>query len=359
MSDFEKPPHPYAGLPYYQFWNRSVSAIEPHLVDPVTHPRFTIGRDARVATAGSCFAQHISRAISKAGFNYLVAESASGPQDESGGYGVFSARYGNVYTTIQLLQLFEEAFGTRKSDIAPWLRPDGRYVDPLRQQAEPRGFASADAVKEDRQKHIAAVRRMFLEADVFVFTLGLTEAWRLREDGTVLSAAPGVVGGRFDPELHEFVNFSVDDTSGALIAFLEQLHGVNPACKVLLTVSPVSLIATYEDKSVLLSTTYSKSVLRVAAEMATRDFDWVDYFPSYEIITGSFSGGLYYEQDRRNVNALGVAHAIRCFMRHYAEGDGQTAAQPILASPFDHSMGSHQRARDIVCDEEILERART
>jgi len=56
MSDFEKPPHPYVGLPYYQFWNRSVSVIEPHLVDPVTHPRFTIGRDARVATAGSCFA---------------------------------------------------------------------------------------------------------------------------------------------------------------------------------------------------------------------------------------------------------------------------------------------------------------
>lgn len=359
MPDFEDLPHPYAGLPPYQFWNRSVSAIEPHLVDPVTHPRFTIGRNARVATAGSCFAQHISRAISKSGFNYLVVESASGPQDEGGGYGVFSARYGNVYTTVQLFQLFEEAFDTREVDIAPWQRPDGRYIDPLRQQAEPRGFACADVVREDRLQHIAAVRRMFLEADVFVFTLGLTEAWRLREDGTVLSAAPGVVGGQFDPALHEFVNFGVDQTSGALTAFLERLHAVNPACKVLLTVSPVPLIATYEDKSVLLSTTYSKSVLRVAAEIATRNFHWVDYFPSYEIITGSFSGGLYYEQDRRNVNALGVAHAIRCFMRHYAEGGGQNAVQPIPAAPFGHPTGSHQRARDIVCDEEILERART
>lgn len=359
MPDFENPPHPYAGLLPYQFWNRSISAVEPHLVDPVTHPRFTISRDARVATAGSCFAQHISRAISKSGFNYFVVESASGPQDEGGGYGVFSARYGNVYTTVQLLQLFEEAFGTRKVDIAPWRRPDGRYIDPLRQQAEPRGFPCVAALQEDRQRHVAALRRMFLDADVFVFTLGLTEAWRLREDGTVVSAAPGVVGGRFDPELYEFVNFSLDDTSGALTAFLERLHAVNPACKVLLTVSPVPLIATYEDKSVLLSTTYSKSVLRVAAEMATRNFDWVDYFPSYEIISGSFSGGLYYEQDRRNVNSLGVAHAIRCFMRHYAEGGKRNAAPHLSSAIFDHSAGSHQRARDIVCDEEILGRART
>lgn len=359
MLDFKMPPHPYAGLPQYQFWNSSISAIEPHLIDPVTHPRFTISRDARVATAGSCFAQHISSAISKAGFNYFVVESASGPQDEGGGYGVFSARYGNIYTTVQLLQLFEEAFATRRVDIGTWQRPDGRYIDPLRQQAEPRGFTSSDAARTDRQQHVAAVRRMFLEADVFVLTLGLTEAWRLGKDGTVLSAAPGVVGGRFDPELYEFVNFSVGDTSSALISFLSQLHGVNPACKVLLTVSPVPLIATYEDKSVLLSTTYSKSVLRVAAEMATRDFDWVDYFPSYEIITGSFSGGLYYEQDRRNVNTLGIAHAIRCFMRHYAEGGGQNAVQRIPASPLDHSAGNHPRVRDIVCDEEILERART
>jgi hypothetical protein len=359
MSDFKDPPHPYAELPPYQFWYRSVSAVEPHLIDPVTNPRFTIRQDARVATAGSCFAQHISHAISKSGFNYFVVESESGSQDEGGGYGVFSARYGNIYTTVQLLQLFEEAFGTREVEIVPWQRPDRRYIDPLRQQAEPRGFACVDTARQDRLQHLAAVRRMFLEADVFVFTLGLTEAWRLREDGTVLSAAPGVVGGRFDPALHEFVNFSVDHTSGALTAFLEHLHAVNPACKVLLTVSPVPLIATYEDKSVLLSTTYSKSVLRVAVEMATRDFDWVDYFPSYEIITGSFSRGLYYEKDRRSINTLGVAHAIRCFMRHYAEGGGRNAGPPTTAVPFGHSTGNHQRARDIVCDEEILERART
>jgi hypothetical protein len=48
------------------------------------------------------------------GFNYFVAEQAQGlspEQARANGYGVFSARYGNIYTVRQLLQLFERAHG--------------------------------------------------------------------------------------------------------------------------------------------------------------------------------------------------------------------------------------------------------
>jgi len=355
MDRSESSPHPYHALPEYQFWNRSISAVEAHLVDPVTRPRFTISKEARVATAGSCFAQHISRSISRSGFNYLVTETAPDmPTDEASAssYGVFSARYGNIYTTVQLLQLFDEAFGTRCPDIEPWQRPDGRFIDPVRQQVEPQGFGTSMAAKQDRARHLACVKRMFLEADIFVFTLGLTEAWRFRTDGTVVSSAPGVVGGQFDPAVHEFVNFSVEETYCALEEFLVKFRKVNPAAKVLLTVSPVPLIATYEDRSVLLSTTYSKSVLRVAAEKAISSFDWVDYFPSYEIITGSFSGGLYYEQNQRDVNSLGVAHAIRCFMQNYA--DAASDPRPLMPRP-DHD---YALSKSVMCDEEMLDMAR-
>lgn len=346
---------PYRGLPAHQFWRRSISTIEHHRIDPVTHTRFKIGRNARVGTAGSCFAQHISRRIMASGFNYLVTEAGEGidaAQRTARNYGTFSARYGNIYTTIQLLQLFDEAFGRRVPLDRAWTRPDGRFIDPFRQQIEPAGFSDENAVLAERSRHLAAVRRLFKDTDVFVFTLGLTEAWRSREDGSVFSAAPGVVGGTFDASKHEFVNFDVEQTYGALAEFLEKFHAINPSAKILLTVSPVPLIATYEPRSVLVSTTYSKSVLRVAAEMALKAFDWVDYFPSYEIITGSFSGGLYYEPDRREVNALGVSHAMRCFMKNYIEGrdDRMTEIAPEAVR--------NASAAGIVCDEEIMDAVR-
>ncbi|WP_347302279.1 GSCFA domain-containing protein [Croceibacterium sp. TMG7-5b_MA50] len=324
-------------------------------MDPVTDVRFTIDRDARVATAGSCFAQHISRRISQSGYRYLVTEDGADlPAEErtAGGYGVFPARFGNIYTTVQLLQLFDEAFGKRDAPSEAWQRPDGRYVDSLRQQVEPRGFATPDCVTQDRARHLPQVRRMFEQADLFIFTLGLTEAWRSRTDGTVFSAAPGVVAGTFDPAKHEFVNFSVQESYAALREFLAKLREVNPAVKVVLTVSPVPLMATFSDRSVLVANSYSKSVLRVVAEMAVEEHDWVAYFPSYEIITGSFAGGLYYEADHREVNALGVAHAMRCFMRHYIAGGEDTV--PVNDALF----VDHQASQNVLCDEDVLDAAR-
>ena len=349
--------NPYATIKDFHLWRRSVARGETHLFDPVVSPRFHLGKTTKIATAGSCFAQHISRQLQRIGFHYFVPESGLELTSEERGrrnFGVFSARYGNLYTARQLLQLFEEAFEGREPAEKAWLRDDGRYVDPYRPQIEPDGFETVEAVIEARGRHLSAVRSVFLDADVLVFTLGLTEAWRSRVDGSVFPLAPGVVAGSFDDSRHEFINFKVGDVDLDLSVFLEKLKQKNPLVKVLLTVSPVPLIATYEKRNVLVSTTYSKSVLRVAADQIISRFDWVDYFPSYEIITGSYAGGLYYEADYREVNSRGVAHAMRCFVRNYASR-ASSEAPAELALPRETSDTAH---RDIICDEEAIDAIR-
>lgn len=345
--------HPYKGLPDFQFWRRAVSAVEPHALDPVVAPRFRIAPGDRLATAGSCFAQHISRRLSAIGFNYFVPEAGEDldtAERKRRGFGMFSARFGNIYTVRQLLQLFLEAMGERRVSEAPWLREDGRYIDPLRPNIEPDGFAQPEMVVEARRAHIAQVRRMFLEADIFVFTLGLTEGWQNLASGEVFPLAPGVAGGFYDPSRHGPINFNVAQVIEDLTTFLKALKAVNPGVKVLLTVSPVPLIATFEPRHVLVSTTYSKSVLRVAAESAIQAFEWVDYFPSFEIITGGFSLGRYYEEDLREINRAGVSHAMRCFLQNYAEGyaEQQVAPQVVGLGP--------RSSAEVVCDEETIEK---
>lgn len=347
--------NPYASGQDYQFWRRAVSRSEAHLVDPVTHPKFTLTREDRIATAGSCFAQHISKRLGALGFNYFVPEAGEGLSEDArarGQYGVFSARYGNLYTVHQLNQLFREAMqGEHKHEIA-WQRKDGRFVDPYRPSVAPEGYGSPEEVETAREEHLGHVRRVFTEADIFVFTLGLTEAWRSKADGAVFPLAPGVAGGAFDEARHEFHNFDIDETRKELGAFLDGLKGVNPGVRVLLTVSPVPLIATYEDRHVLVSTTYSKSVLRVAAQAACDGSDWVDYFPSYEIITGSPTAGMYYEEDSREVNSIGVAHAMRSFVGAYT-GEGGARGDMALSR---EEAEAYREGASIVCDEEEVER---
>jgi hypothetical protein len=321
----------------------------------VVSTRFRIGPEDRVATAGSCFAQHISRKLRSVGFNFFVTEAGDGLTPklaQQRNFGVFSARYGNIYTTAQLRQVFEEAFDARAAHDRAWVRKDGRFVDPFRPQIEPDGFASPQDVSTEREAHLLAVRRMFLECSVFVFTLGLTEAWRSRRDGSVFPLAPGVAGGSFDPQEHEAVNFGVAEVQADLEVFLARLKEVNPQARVVLTVSPVPLIATFEDQHVVCSTTYSKSVLRVVAEQATRKHGWVEYFPSYEIITASNAGGRYYGPDYRDVNHLGVAHAMRCFLANYTSAEGN---DPELAAALNHEVAG---AGGVVCDEEMIAAAR-
>ena len=344
---------PYAALPAAQFWRRAVERVPAVEIDPVGAPPFHIDRKQRIATAGSCFAQHMSRELVRHGYHYFVAEPAPRELTEAeavrASYGVFSTRCGNVYTARQLVQLFDRAYGTFTPRDRAWLRPDGRYADPFRPQIEPDGFTGADDVARSRETHLAAVRTMFDELDVFVFTLGLTEAWRSTVDGAVFPLAPGVAAGQADAALYGFVNFSAREVAADLAAFLQRLKSVNARARVVITVSPQPPIATYEPRHVLVSATYTKAALRVAADEIERAHPDVWYFPGYEIVAGGFNRGAYYESDLRTVTPEGVAHVMRLFLDH---ADPRTqAAEPELDALM---LAENSANADVICDEDAI-----
>jgi hypothetical protein len=355
--------HPYRRLPDKAFWRRSVAAPDPGAIDPVGRFDLRIGKDSKVATAGSCFAQHIARHLKLSGYNYYVAETAHpimpGSVAQAHNYGLFSARYGNLYTSRQLLQLLRRAYGkfTPKDDV--WTGPDGGVVDPFRPTIQPGGFATEAEMRADREWHLARVREMFETLDVFVFTLGLTECWLSRKDGAVYPICPGVDGGVFDPGKYVFHNLDVNEVYEDVRLFIKELRLVNPKAEVLLTVSPVPLAATAEpDAHVLAATTYSKAVLRAAAGMLNKRMQRVHYFPSYEIITSSASRGAYYADDLRNVTEDGVSHVMRLFLQH-ATGDsaasGENAAAPPAAARPESFLDKMNAWVEVMCDEERLD----
>lgn len=324
---------PYVGLPRRQIWKRAVAATPPEHLDPQDGAKFGVSRSDRIASAGSCFARHVAERLRVGGFTYFVTEP--GPTGAAPGwlaerhYGTYSARFGDVYTTLQLLQLVRRSVGSFVPREPAW-EHGGGFVDPFRPRVEPDGFASPAALEADRAVHLAAVRRMLVESDVFVFTLGLTEGWCSRDDGAAFPLCPGAGYGTFDPERYAFRNLDVDENVRNLEAALEIAWTLNPRLRVILTVSPVPLAATMEPCHVVQATTYSKSVLRVAAETVRRRHDLVDYFASYELIAGPFSGGGHYTADRREIAPASVDRAMRCFFASFAPPSPQTPPQGAL-----------------------------
>jgi hypothetical protein len=345
---------PYSDRPDWAFWNRSVAGRDAFGVDPVIEAPFRIGKDDAIATAGSCFAQHIARTLQREGYHYLVTEPAPAGHPAPESFGVFPARFGNIYTVRQLLQTFDRAYGLFDPADRAWVREDGALVDPFRPQIQPQGFATAAALEEDRLRHFECVRTMFEDCDVFVFTLGLTEGWRSTRDGAVFPLAPGVAGGEPGPG-YEFHNFSAAEMTADLKAFLRKLRTVNPGVRVILTVSPVPLIATYEPRHVLVATTYSKAALRVTAEeVATSEPD-VCYFPSYEIIMGPQTGARFFAADLRSVTDEGVTRVMGVFADHFFGTSDRARAKAPQAQLSRSDIDRLTQLSEVICDEEAID----
>ena len=353
--------HPYLGKPDYQFWKHEPAIDRPALFDPVTRTSFKIGRNEPVVTAGSCFAQHVARHLARRGFNFLVTERAHPiiPADvaEEFNYGLFTARYGNVYTARQLKQLLQRAYGLFEPVESVWRNGAGHIVDPFRPQIQDGGVVGEAELLADRKVHFEAVRMAIETMSVFVFTLGLTESWIDVRDGAVFPLAPGVAGGEFNEAHFAFRNMGVEAIVSDMQWSIDFIRERNPSARFLLTVSPVPLNATAIDRHVFVSTTYSKAVLRVAAETICANNPLCDYFPSYEIITSPYARGRYYAEDCREVTEEGVNHVMSTFLRHYGEaGDDDSApdARPAENESMRKHLQNMENVMEVLCDEEQI-----
>ena len=259
--------HPYKSLPPSAFWSKTHTInFDPRKL--VQAGIFQIDKEDKVVTAGSCFAANLVPFLAQAGLNYVRTEYVQSIYDEVPqeylSYAKFSAGYGNIYTARQLLQLLLRCQGKFTPEEYVWQMGD-LFIDPYR----PGLRYVARSIKEFdilTRQHLDATRSAFESCDVFIFTLGLTEGWCSKIDGAVFPACPGTVAGEFVPERHEFHNYDINEVTTDLLSAIDELRILSPNARVILTVSPVPLVATASDNHVLVATTYSKST-HAAAQM--------------------------------------------------------------------------------------------
>jgi hypothetical protein len=168
---------------------------------------------------------------------------------------------------------------------------------------------------------------------------------------------PGTVAGVFDPDSHKFVNQPFDKVRTGMISAISGIRKVNPQIKIILTVSPVPLTATASGRHVLVATTYSKSVLRAVAGQLADNNDHIDYFPSYEIITGTPFGGVFFDSNKRSVHAAGVDFVMRMFFSAMHK-DSETAlrSRPGAArGAIPADAAQHGSDAEEVCEEALLD----
>ncbi len=280
---------------------------------------FHITRTTPIASLGSCFAREIKRRLIQRGFSYISEETHHPAAVHA------SAAWERVYNTFCMRQIFEYSFGEWTPAVRWWQTPrSGRIQDPYRRVIV---YESQGEAEADFERHRACSRRALASAQLLIVTLGLTEIWQDRQDGAVISLPAGPYvneGGQMGR-----YEFRVSRTAENL-ANLERIHALmashNPGCRILVTVSPVHLWATFRrDADAISASCNSKSTLRAAADEFAAAHDNVFYFPAFEMATiyQPLSGRSFFADGRENfhVNKATVKFIMNHFFRWYAPSE--------------------------------------
>jgi len=268
---------------------------------------------------GSCFAREIKTVLLREGYRYLTEETSHPASKHA------SAAWERLYNTFSMRQIFDYTFDEWKPDLRWWKAPvSGTIQDPYRRIILYEDLEKAEA---DFRNHVLCSRRVLETAQMLILTLGLTEIWQDRSDGSVicLPAGPYVTeGGDMDRYRFRVSRY------GENLENLERIHELmsrhNPRCRIIVTVSPVHLWATFRtDADVISASSNSKATLRAVADEFAASHDNVLYFPAFEMATiyMPLMGRPIFAEGRENfhVNQEVVETIMKHFFAWYA-GDG-------------------------------------
>lgn len=272
--------HPVHQFESWQVWPGSYKNKFEHGVYPLpTDSGLHIDRNTPIASMGSCFAREIRKVLLKYEYNYILEETEKWAACHA------SAAWERTYNTFSMRQIFDYTFNEFNPNIRWWVSPDtGKVQDPYRRIIL---YESIEEAEKDFESHIEASKKAITRAEVFILTLGLTEIWENIHDNSVICLPSGpYVNEGGDMTDYRFRVSRYQENLENLESIYQTLKVNNPDCRLIITVSPVHLWATFrDDMDVISANCNSKATLRAVADQFVCNHDDVFYFPSYEIAT--------------------------------------------------------------------------
>jgi hypothetical protein len=249
---------------------------------------FKIDYSSRLAFFGSCFADNISAQFASRKFKVLANP------------------FGTVYNPISLasqLKAIAEGKVFKDKDVFKDERCDGLW-----HCWSAHSSLSAHTREECIDKLNAATMqtRDFLQkADVVFVTLGTSFVYFLKGNGEPVSNCH-----RQDPNLFTRRMISVEEATDSIRETVTSIRQLNPNTSIVLTVSPLRHMSDGAHNNTLSKATLQLAINNVLLEIATVTTlprndnvsrvsagDFIEHFPSYEIVMDELRDYRFYESD--------------------------------------------------------------
>jgi len=234
---------------------------------------------------GSCFARNLSKSLNESGYVSYHTEIAE-----------------HVNTTFANKVFVDLLSGADIDDVVRQ-----RFAELL----------PSDWRKEDT---VACIKR----SNVFILTLGVAPAFFDRETGAFVLPRPSALNSRALAEKYKFRTASVQENVDNVLYLIDFVRSISPGIKVIVTVSPVPLLTSFEYESVVQADCLSKSTMRLVAHEVVNNANLQDiwYWPSFEVFrwAGSNASSFFAADDGAawHVSEDKVASTVRAFVQTFS-----------------------------------------
>jgi hypothetical protein len=259
--------------------------VKDHIaVNLASEPRF-LNRDTRFFTMGSCFARNLAKSL------------------RDRGYEAFHMEISEYINTTFANKVFVD-----------WL--SGAEIDP----------AIRDRIAEllpqpwSKENTLEIIRT----SRVFILTLGVAPAFFDRSTGDFVLPRPSALNSRVLAEKYQFRTTSVKENVDNVLYLINFIRSVSPDIKIVVTVSPVPLVASFEFESAVQADCLSKSTMRLVAHEVVNNssLENILYWPSFEVFrwAGSNASSFYAADDGAawHVSEEKVAGTIKAFVEMFS-----------------------------------------
>lgn len=297
----------------FKIWSR----IASDQVLPTPSYNF-FDEEAEAFVIGSCFANEIRAVLEKID---ITVHPKIDPEISSlfppelkraPSWGEWDERvHYQCYTPMSIQQEISLALGNwqMEDDAIIESKKEGRSIfwDPYRRSVY--AYTREDLLRI-REIMNERIRDGILKSDVIIITLGLVEAYNLKNyHGYAAELNPAFIKDTC------FENLSYEQAHAAVANVCDSINKVYPTKKIIISVSPIPLNRTFTKKDVISATTLGKSILRVVADSVVENRDFVYYWPSYEYVM--WAGRAFRDDDLRHIKTEIVNEITKAFCNSF------------------------------------------
>ena len=240
-----------------------------------------LDRKTKFFTMGSCFARNLSKSLKSSGY---------------------------VSRHMEISEYINTTFANKV--FVDWLS-EARVSDAIRDRIMellPEGWSKENTLQVIR------------DSDVFILTLGVAAAFFDRTTGEFVLPRPSALNSRALAEKYLFRTASVKENVDNVLYLINFIRSIAPDIKVVVTVSPVPLLASFEYESAVQADCLSKSTMRLVAHEVVNNSNLSNilYWPSFEVFRWAASNASdYFAADDGaawHVSEEKVAGTVRAFV---------------------------------------------